>query len=196
MKSSSLIGFPTTHSSTSSSSSHRRHPSNPSSTSGPDCPASDHRGSSSIGHGPLHGVANGLLSSPHGSPHQGGTAAAGAVAAAGGGGLGALHGAVAAEKSRDVGGGYYAGQRGGSSGSRGGDAGGDGVAVHWQQVLKVSWGYCGALFLVCMVTLSIFPGFLAEDVQVGPGGGVVYRGKRGGQRNGRGGGQMLMVVGY
>jgi hypothetical protein len=48
-----------------------------------------------------------------------------------------------------------------------GDDDGDGVVVHWQQVVKASGFYCGALFLVCLVTLSIFPGFLAEDVQVG-----------------------------
>ncbi|EFJ45212.1 hypothetical protein VOLCADRAFT_94371 [Volvox carteri f. nagariensis] len=85
-------------------------------------------------------------------PHAGAVASAAAVGDRGGGDGGGLCSAAQYSRGSD---GHAGGRLSGSDGA---------VRVQILHCLFLSWALCGSLFLTYTVTLSIFPGFLAEDV--------------------------------
>jgi hypothetical protein len=71
------------------------------------------------------------------------------------------------------------GHRRDSNGSYASSTGSGSFKHSWRGIIASTWRLGGAVFLTCLVTLAIFPGFLAEDVSVSAAvGGWVIAGRR------------------
>jgi hypothetical protein len=58
------------------------------------------------------------------------------------------------------------GHRRDSNGSFASSTGSGSFKHTWRGIITSTWRLGAAVFLTCLVTLAIFPGFLAEDVSV------------------------------